>query len=144
MFVQRTSEVPAYKVGYCREIRSFVRKNSSRQFKETHSVNFRRDEKEQRRRPLTTAINGNPLLIESTTVPETRNLASGCEEYCGQVTAQKYDRRARQKSENMTLVKRRLEKLLESSPMEVLGAGRVDLFLSYRMKWRFKTIVCMR
>jgi hypothetical protein len=144
MFVNETSDSPAYKVGDRQHIRSFVRKHSARQFKETHKTGWKKGATEQNWKPLATAIGSNQtLVVESTTahpvinvlgatVRDVRsNLPSYCEAYGGQGNYRRLNKRSRQKSMNMILGKQGLRRLLEPSPLEILGAGRIDPFSSY-------------
>jgi len=135
MFVTDTGQrgpSKAFKVAFRQDIRSFVQKNTSRHFKDIHSKKSRRTEKEQPWRLLAPVIDSGTLAVESATGADTREtLVSYDDAYSGVGNSLKCSHRAREKSQKMILEKRRLHRLLEPSPLEILGASRIDPFLSY-------------
>ena len=129
MFVNDTGQSQAFKVGARHDIRSFIRR---RHLKEIHGTKSRRAEEEHTGRPLATVIVGGTLAVEFPTGSDTRStLVSFCEACIGHGNTLKCNHRAKEKSQNMILEKHRLQKLLGPSPLEILGAGRVDPFLTY-------------
>jgi hypothetical protein len=126
MFVNETSGSPAYKVGGCQHIRSFVRKYAAREFKETHKTGWKKGATEHNWKLLTTAIGSNQtMVVESTTaypvinvlgttIRDVRsNLPSYCETRGGEGNYPRLSQRSRQKSMNVILEKQGLRRVLE-------------------------------